>query len=62
MGKRQHHKGLKRPRHWHRGKGEARRWAHLRLPDLETGADPTGQPVANHLQRRTGKQQRGDAL
>jgi len=39
--RRQKHKGRKRPKHWHRGAGEARRWAVLRLPDVGSGADPT---------------------
>jgi hypothetical protein len=39
--RRQKHKGRKRPKHWHRGAGEARRWAALRLPEVGSGADPT---------------------
>lgn len=63
MGKRQHHKGMKRPRSWHRGQTEARHWRRLDLPDLRTGADPTtGEPTPVHRQRRTGKQQRGEAV
>jgi hypothetical protein len=46
--RRQKHKGPKRPKHWHRGAGEARRWARIRLPDVGSGADPTtGLPEPN---------------
>lgn len=53
-------KGKKRPRHYHRGRGEARRWARVdrRWPDLDTGADPTlAEPVRL---RRKGRPDRGD--
>lgn len=64
MAKRQHHKGKKRPRSWHRGEVEARHWRGLALPDLATGADPTaGEPTPVHRARRTGKQRpRGEAV
>jgi hypothetical protein len=40
--RRQHGKGSKRPKHWHRGHGEARRWADIEhgWPELDTDADP----------------------
>jgi len=60
--RRQHHRGKKRLKGWHRGRGEARRWAATDLPDLQTGADPTqGEPAPIHRSRRTGKQQHGEA-
>lgn len=60
---RQHHKGKKRMKSWHRGQSEARLWARVELPDLGTGAEPTsGQPQPIHRNRRTGKQQRWDAI
>lgn len=63
MSKRQHHRGKKRPKSWHRGKGEARHWdAQRDLPDLGTGADPTsGQPTP--LRRnQPGGRIHGDAI
>lgn len=61
--RRQHFKGRKRLKSWHRGQAEGRRWARTALPDLNTGADPTtGTPQPIHLERRTGKQQRGDSI
>jgi len=61
--RRQHHKGRKRLKSWHRGQVEATRWRRILLPDLGTGADPTaGAPRPIHQSRRTGKQQRGDAI
>jgi hypothetical protein len=39
--RRQHHRGKKRLKGWHRGRGEARRWARSVLPDVQSGADPT---------------------
>lgn len=39
--RRQKHKGLKRPKSWHRGAVEARRWAATQLPDVGSGANPT---------------------
>lgn len=64
MAKRQHFKGKKRMKSWHRGQSEARRWRGSDLPDLGTGADPTaGEPAPLHHRRRTGKQQpRGEAV
>lgn len=61
MSKRQHHRGKKRPKAWHRGRTEARQWQrHGDLPDLGTGADPTtGAPSPR---RRSGRQKPGDAL
>ena len=39
--RRQKGKDHKRAKSWHRGRGEARRWQLVRLPDTATGADPT---------------------
>lgn len=60
MTRRQHFKGKKRMKSWHRGRSEARRWVRTLLPDLGSGADPTeGAPTPLH----TGKQQpRGEAV
>jgi hypothetical protein len=57
-GRRQKHKGLKRPkhwrRHWHRGPGEALRWARVRLPDVRSGAYPTtGHPQLRNRRKGT---------
>jgi hypothetical protein len=60
--RRQKGKGTKRPKSWHRGRPEARRWTHTQLPALDTGADPTtGGPTPLHHQRGPGKGYRGDA-
>jgi hypothetical protein len=57
--RRQHHRGKKRLKAWHRGRGEARRWARSVLPDVGSGADPTaGQPGPV---RYVGGRKRGDA-
>ena len=46
MARPQHHRGKKRLKKWHRGKGEAHRWENRQLPDVGSGADPTtGQPI-----------------
>jgi hypothetical protein len=46
MNKRQHFKGSKRLRRWHRTGAEDRRFARTRLPDVGSGADPTaGVPI-----------------
>jgi hypothetical protein len=56
-------KGNKRRKHWHRGQGEARRWLRSQLPDVGSGADPTGgEPAPVHRSRRSGDTHRGDAL
>jgi hypothetical protein len=69
MAKRQHFKGKKRMKSWHRGHGEARRSeaAQRSLPDVGSGADPTaGAPVGlNRRNIRTGgskNRARGDSL
>lgn len=60
MSRRQHFKGKKRMKGWHRGRTEAGRWARTQLPDVGSGADPTtGTPAPL---RRTGGRNRGDAL
>lgn len=60
MSKRQHHRGKKRPKSWHRGQGESRRWGRVALPDTGTHADPTaGTPIPL---RRKGRQDRGDTF
>jgi hypothetical protein len=58
----QHGKGRKRRRSWHRGSGEAQRWASTELPDLGTGTPPNGEPNPVHLNRRCGNQNKGDAI
>lgn len=56
---RQKGKGYKRRKSWHRGRAEAERWVRTRLPEVDSGANPTdGTP--NPL-RRQGRQNRGDA-
>lgn len=56
----QKHKSWKRPRSWHRGPVEARRWHATALPDVGSGADPTaGTP---RRLRRNGTTRPGDAL
>jgi hypothetical protein len=59
----QKHKGRKRPKHWHRGQSEARRWQATQLPDVGSGADPTaGAPTPVHRARPAGNTHRGDTL
>lgn len=65
MGKRQHAKGKKRPRGWHRGgkNGNGHRLASLldRWPDLGVDPDPElSRPKPAH--RVTGGKWKGDAL
>jgi hypothetical protein len=64
MGKRQKGKGSKRKKGWHRGRVEADLFEELmaRLPDVNSGADPTeGAPVP--LRRDSGPSRlHGDAL
>lgn len=50
MTKRQHGKGKKRLRGWHRGRNVGRAAARRPLPDVGSGADPTaGVPIVGNL-------------
>lgn len=63
MGKRQHHKGKKRPKTWHRGRTEVARWRRVAdLPDLGSGADPTSGAPTPLRRQHPGRAARGDAL
>lgn len=54
-------KSRKRPRRWHHGAREARRWDAIDLPDVASGADPTtGTPT--RAKRDGAGRLRGDAL
>jgi hypothetical protein len=60
---RQHGKGGKRLKRWHRGKGEARRWRDIErtMPDLGTGAAPEDAAPPQVAHRGPGKRWRGEA-
>ena len=53
----------KRRKNWHRGRGEARRWEAVQLPDVGSGADPTtGVPIPQRgVDRKHSRQRHGDA-
>lgn len=59
---RQKGKASKRPKHWHRGKSEAERWAAVNLPDVGSGADPTtGVPIPHRsIDRKHSRRRHGD--
>ena len=62
--RRQHGKGGKRLKRWHRGSGEARRWdqAERTLPVLGTGAGPEDAAPPQVSNRGPGKRWRGEAI
>jgi len=62
VSRRQHHRGKKRLKGWHRGKGEARNWGRIDLPDLGTGADPTSGEPAPLRRNQPGGRIHGDAI
>jgi hypothetical protein len=55
-----HPRGKKRPKHWHTAE-RARKWDAVDLPDVGSGAEPTGEPrpVPRSPRNRRGH---GDAL
>lgn len=62
MSRRQHHRGKKRPKHWHRGHNEARQWKRTELPDLGTGADPTSGAPRPLRRKQSGGRVHGDSI